>query len=77
MSKVPVWLRDFFIGIFRRMDCETSFSDYYKTNFNKKIIDSVKEAFSIYDLSDEQLKNITKVIMMKSDNKVLGGDISG
>ncbi len=77
MSKVPEWLRDFFIGIFRRMDYETSFSDYYKTNFNKKIIDSVKEAFSIYDLSDEQLKNITKVIMMKSENKVLGGDISG
>lgn len=74
MSKVPAWLQDFFVGVFRRMDYDTSFADYYKKNFTDKIKEEINEAFKIYDLSDEQMKNITKVILRRCDNVVLGGD---
>ena len=74
MSMVPEWLQDFFVGVFRRMDYDTSFADYYKSNFNDKIKSEVNEAFKVYDLSDEQMKNITKVILKRIDNQVLGGD---
>ena len=74
MSMVPEWLQDFFVGVFRRMDYDTSFADYYESNFNDKIKSEVNEAFKVYDLSDEQMKNITKVILKRIDNQVLGGD---
>ena len=74
MSMVPEWLQDFFVGVFRRMDYDTSFADYYKSNFNDKIKSEVNTAFKVYDLSDEQMKNITKVILKRIDNQVLGGD---
>ncbi len=76
MSRVPEWLQDYFVGVFRRMDYETSFSDYYKVNFTQKIKDQINEAFKIYDLPDEQMKRITKVILKRIDNKVLGGEIN-
>lgn len=76
MSKVPEWLQGFFIGVFRKMDYETSFSDYYKANFTDNIKNQVNEAFKIYDLSDEQIKNITKVIIKRAENMALGGDVS-
>ena len=74
MSKVPNWLKDFFIGVFRRMDYETSFSDYYKKNFIDDIKEQINEAFKIYDLPLEQMKNITKLILKRADNMVMGGD---
>lgn len=74
MSKVPNWLKDFFIGVFRRMDYETSFSDYYKKNFIDDIKEQINEAFKIYDLPLEQMKNITKLILKRADNMVLDGD---
>ena len=74
MSKVPSWLQDFFVGIFRRMDYDTSFSDYYKKNFDEKIKNDIKEAFKEYDLPEEQMKNIMKVIIKHADNMVIGGD---
>ena len=74
MSKVPSWLQDFFVGVFRRMDYETSFDQYYKTNFTDKIKSDINEAFREYELSDEQMKSITKVILGRIDNRVLGGD---
>ena len=74
MSMVPEWLQDFFVGVFRRMDYDTSFADYYESNFNDKIKSEVNEAFKVYDLSDEQMRNITKVILKRIDNQVLGGD---
>lgn len=74
MSKVPEWLQGFFVGVFRRMDYETSFADYYKTNFTDNIKNQINEAFKVYDLSDEQMKNITKVIVRKAENMAIGGD---
>lgn len=74
MSKVPNWLQDFFVGVFRRMDYDTSFSDYYKKNFTDKIKNEITEAFKEYDLPDEQMKKIMKVIIKRADNMVMGGD---
>ena len=77
MSKVPEWLQDFFVGVFRRMDYETSFADYYKTNFRDNIKNQINEAFKLYDLDDEQMKKITKVIVRRAENLALGGDNLG
>lgn len=77
MSMVPYWLQDFFIGVFRRMDYETSFSEYYKSNFVDTIKNEVKESLRLYDLNDEQMKRITKVIVRKAENMALGGDNNG
>ena len=73
LSMVPEWLQDYFIGVFRRMDYETSFSDYYKKNFIEDIKAQVKEAFKIYDLTDEQMQRITKVVVRHAENMSLGG----
>lgn len=73
MEKVPSWLQDFFVGVFRRMDYDTSFADYYKNNFTDEIKNQVNEAFKEYNLNEEQMKNITKVIMKKAENITLGG----
>lgn len=74
MSKVPNWLQDFFVGVFRRMDYDTSFSDYYKKNFTEKVKSDIKEAFKEYDLPDEQMKNIMRVILKRADNMAIRGD---
>lgn len=73
MSKVPEWLQDFFVGVFRRMDYDTSFADYYKTNFTDNIKNQINEAFKLYDLNDDQMKRITKVIVRKAENMAIGG----
>ena len=73
MNKVPSWLQDFFVGVFRRMDYEKSFSDYYKTNFTDNIKNQIKDAFNVYDLSDEQMKRITKLMMRRAEDMALGG----
>lgn len=74
MSKVPEWLQDFFVGVFRRMDYDTSFADYYKRNFTDNIKNQINETFKLYDLNDEQMKRITKVIVRRAENMAMGGD---
>ncbi len=73
MSKVPEWLHDFFINIFRRMNYDESFSDYYDKKFTNKIKNDIKEAFSSYDLSEEQLSRITKIIAGRTNRKIKEG----
>ncbi len=73
MSKVPVWLHDFFINIFRKMNYDESFSDYYDRNFTNKIKNDIKDAFSSYNLSDEQLERITKVIAKRTNRSIKEG----
>lgn len=74
MSMVPNWLQEFFVGVFRRMDYETSFSDYYKTNFIDDVNRQIDDVFKVYDLPVEQMKKIKRVILKRMDNMVLGGD---
>ena len=59
------------------MDYETSFADYYKANFTDNINNQVKEAFKLYDLNDDQMKRITKVIVRRAENMSMDGDIHG
>ena len=76
MSMVPTWLQDFFVGVFRSMDYDTSFSDYYKKNFIDVINNQINEAFKLYDLPKAQMDKIKMVILRRIDNKVLGGDLN-
>ncbi len=76
MSMVPTWLQDFFVGVFRRMDYDTSFSDYYKKNFIDVINNQIDEAFKVYELPKAQMDKIKMVILRRIDNKVLGGDLN-
>ena len=76
MSMVPTWLQDFFVGVFRSMDYDTSFSDYYKKNFIDVINNQINEAFKLYDLPKAQMDKIKMVILRRRDNKVLGGDLN-
>lgn len=65
MSKVPEWLRPFFINIFRKMEYETSFEEYYDKNFTGKIKEEVRNAFSSYNLNEEQIDRICNVVINK------------
>lgn len=76
MTMIPEWLQDFFVGVFRRMDYDTSFADYYKKNFVDKVKNEISESFKMYELSDEQIKNITKVILKRADNMIIGGELN-
>ena len=67
MSKVPNWLKGFFINVFRKMDYNISFSDYYKNNFTDVVNEEVKRAFSNYNLSDEQLSKIKNLIILETN----------
>ena len=65
MSKVPEWLRPFFINIFRKMEYETTFEEYYDKNFTNKIKEEVRNAFSSYNLNEEQIDRICNVVINK------------
>lgn len=73
MSKVPTWLHDFFINIFRKMNYDESFSDYYDKNFTNKIKNDIKEAFFSYNLSEEQLSRITRVVASRTNRRIKEG----
>jgi len=73
MGKVPSWLHDYFISVFRKMDYDISFSEYYTKNFNEKIMSNIKDAIADYHLSDEQLKKVTSLIMKDTNSKVKEG----
>lgn len=73
MSKVPTWLHDFFVNIFRKMNYDESFSDYYDKNFTNKIKNDIKEAFSSYNLSEEQLSRITRVVASRTNRRIKEG----
>lgn len=77
MSKVPNWLKGFFINVFRKMDYNMSFSDYYKNNFTDVINEEVKKAFSSYNLSDEQLSKIKNLIILETNKLIKEGDLIG
>lgn len=77
MSKVPNWLKGFFINVFRKMDYNISFSDYYKNNFTDVVNEEVKRAFSNYNLSDEQLSKIKNLIILETNKLIKEGDLIG
>lgn len=74
MEKVPNWLQDFFVGVFRRMDYETSFGDYYKNNFNEKIKKDIEEAFAPYNLTEEQFNKVSSLVAKITNRMIKEGE---
>ena len=74
MSSVPEWLREYFISIFRKMDYNTTFSEYYKKNFVDKIKNDILEVMKPYNLNEDQLNRITSVIIKMTGNMIKEGD---
>ena len=73
MVKVPEWLRDYFIKVFRNMNYDLSFSTYYDENFTGKIKKDVEKAFSEYNLTDEQYEKIYKILMKDTNKRIKEG----
>ncbi len=65
MSKVPSYLQPYFVNIFKKMDYETSFDEYYTKNFEEKIKKEVENAMHDYTLNEEQLERITNLCINK------------
>ena len=74
MNKVPNWLKEYFINIFRRMDYSVSFNDYYKTNIIDKAKNDIKELFIPYNLNSDQLNRITALIIKETIKTVREGE---
>lgn len=74
MSMVPDWLQDFFIGLFRKMDYETSFGDYYRKNFNEKIKQDIIDAFAPYNLTDEQMTKVSSLVAKITNRMIKEGE---
>ncbi len=77
MSRVPEWLQEFFINVFRKMDYNTSFSDYYNTNFVEKVKSEVMDAFKDYNLTDEQMKRINSLVGKTAKRMIKEGEQNG
>ena len=73
MDNVPNWLHDFFINIFKKMDYETSFGEYYDKNFVKKIKKDIKEAFEPYNLTEEQFNKISSLVARETNRRIKEG----
>ena len=77
MSRVPEWLQEFFINVFRKMDYNTSFSDYYNTNFVEKVKSEVMDTFKDYNLTDEQMKRINSLVGKTAKRMIKEGEQNG
>ncbi len=73
MQKVPLWLHDYFISVFRKMDY-VSFGDYYEKNFTDKIKSQIKEAFAPYNLSDENFEKIASLVAKDTKRLIKEGE---
>lgn len=65
MSKVSSYLQPYFVNVFKKMDYETSFDEYYTKNFEEKIKKEVENAMHDYALNEEQLERITNLCINK------------
>lgn len=77
MSRVPEWLQEFFVNVFRKMDYTTSFSDYYNSNFVEKVKSEVKETFKDYNLNDEQMGRIISLVGKTAKRMIKEGEQNG
>ena len=70
MSMVPSWLRSFFVSIFKNMNYEISFSDYYRNNFENVINKKIEDSFAEYNLTKEQMTKV-KGLVAKETNRLV------
>ena len=73
MEKVPQWLRNYFVRVFRHMDYDLSFSAYYDENFTNKIKKDVEETFKEYNLTNEQYEKIYRILMRETNKRIKEG----
>lgn len=73
MKKVPVWLHDYFIRIFKRMDYTMSFGQYYDVNFTNKVKQDIKDTFESLNLDEEQLNRVVKVVIKETKRRIKEG----
>ncbi len=66
MSKIPSWLQNFFINVFRKMDYSVSFDQYYDSNFTEKVRQEIQNSFIKYNLTEEQLNRISDVVIKRA-----------
>ena len=59
------------------MDYNTSFSDYYNTNFVEKVKSEVMDAFKDYNLTDEQMKRINSLVGKTARRMIKEGEQNG
>lgn len=71
MARVPKWLHEFFISIFKKMNYETSFNEYYTKYFNNVISNEIKGAAETMGLQGNQIEKFGKLVManVKDINK--------
>ena len=73
MEKVPQWLRDYFVRVFRHMDYDLSFSAYYDENFTNKIKKDVEVTVKEYNLTNEQYEKIYRILMRETNKRIKEG----
>lgn len=73
---VPNWLRNFFVSVFKNMNYDISFSDYYKTNFEDVVNKKIEDSFAEHKLTDEQIKKIKRLIAKETNRIIKEGVVS-
>ena len=73
MNKVPVWLQEYFINIFKKMNYDMSFNEYYNKHFIERIKKDINEAFAPYDLSKEQMDKVSTLVARVTNRMVKEG----
>ena len=75
MSMIPSWLKGFFVSVFKNMNYDISFSEYYKSNFEDVINNKISDSFAEYNLSDEQMNKI-KGLVARETNRIIKEGVS-
>ena len=76
MTKIPSWLQEFFINVFRKMDYNVSFSDYYEKNFVEKVKSEIDSSFKDFNLNEEQMKKIRNLVAKMAKRMVREGALN-
>jgi hypothetical protein len=73
IEKVPLWMQEYFVEIFKHMNYEYTFSDFYDKNFTEKVVSDIKSSFKGYNLREDQLNRIVSLIIKETNKKVKEG----
>ena len=76
MKQIPEWLQDFFVSVFKNMDYETSFGNYYDKNFTNLIKEKISEAFEPFNPNEEQLKRLSSLVAKNTREAIKDNNLS-
>ena len=74
MQKVPPFLQGYFVEVFKKMNYELTFKEYYEKNFTEVIQKKIADAFSSYGLNEEQFAKIAALVIKKTDRLLEEGE---